>query len=98
MRIAASLSTVSKMTEGSEARLRAAFNTLHSFRMSGEWLANVDLMARLYKELMATFKCLYVLDFSCIGGRSALSQKPIKGTLITDVGIENMDFANSCDP
>ena len=46
---------------------------------------------------MATPKHLYVPDVASIGRRCALSQKPMRGTLITDNGIESMDFTlNPC--
>ena len=94
---ASSSSAVSKMPEGAEARLRDAWKALHRINMSGAWLTNEEVMTKLYKGLMATPKHLYVPDLACIGRRCALSQKPMRGTLITDNGIENMDFTlNPC--
>ena len=95
--VSAGPSTVSKMPDGSEARLRTAVRALHKFHMSGGWLANEHLIARMYKGLIATPKCLYVPDISSIGRRSALSPKPIKGTLTTNLVIDNIGFTlNTC--
>ena len=92
-----SASSSTKMPDGAEVSLRTAWKALHNFNISGGWLVNEDLMTRLYRGLMATPKYLYVPDMSSIGRRSALSQKPLKGTFITDHGIENMDITlNPC--
>ena len=87
----------SKMPDGAENQLRTAFKAVHNFNVSGAWLVNEDLMAKLYKGLMSAPKFLFVPDVASIGLRSSLSQKPMKGTLITDHGVEHMDFTlNPC--
>ena len=94
---ASSSAAVSKMPDGAEARLRDAWKDLHRFNLSGAWLTSEEVMTKLYKGLMATPKHLYVPDVASIGRRCALSQKPMRGTLFTDYGIENMDFTlNPC--
>lgn len=83
---------MSKMPERAETHFRTAWKDLHGFNRSGGWQADEDVTTKLFRGFMSTPQFLFVPDVANIGRRSFLSQKPMKGTLITDSGIENMDF------
>ena len=92
-----SSASASKMPEGSGNHLRKLFKEGHGFNMSGSWLAHEEAMALIYVGLIDTPRTLFVLDTSEIQRESYLSQKPSKGTLVTDYGVEQMDYSlNQC--
>ena len=90
--VATSVATVSKMPNGAEARLRDLWSQAHRFPLPGAWLVNEDTMAKIYVGLTSESKALYVPDIVSIGRKSDLNQKAKRGTLITDEGMQSVDF------
>ena len=84
-----------RMPEGSENRLRGLFKTLHGINLPGSWLVTEGVMTQMYLGLHASNKSLYVPDISSILRKSMLNQKPARGTLITDHGLEQIDYSMS---
>ena len=56
----------------------------------GSWLVNEDTMTKIHLGLNNKEKTLHVPDIAAMSRRSDLSQKPSKGTLITESGIEQV--------
>ena len=81
------------MPEGMEAHLRETWKALHGYNMLGTWLLHEDVMSKLYYKLNEKPKSLYVPDLAALCRKSDLSQKPAKGTLITEDGsVERVEF------
>ena len=86
----------SGMPEGVEIMLRAKWRGLHGFPLMGSWMVNEDTMTKIYSGLNAGEKSLHVPDIASMARRSDLSQKPNKGTLITESSVEHVEY--SLDP
>ena len=84
-----------KMPEGAENRLRTLWKGLHGINLPGGWLATEPVMAQMFHGLHDSNKKLYVPDISTILRRSMLNQKPEKGTLITEHGVQQLDYTMS---
>ena len=82
----------SKMPDGVEARYRNLWKTAHGFNLSGAWLVHEDLMKKIYDGIIADPMYLHVPDTTTIVRKCNLSQKPTKGTLLTEGGtVEQVD-------
>ena len=79
-----------KMPEGIELILRGNCKAAHGCHLMGSWLVNEDTMTKIYAGLNDKEKILHVPDIAAMLRRSDLSQKPSKGTLITESGIEQV--------
>ena len=87
--------TVKKMPDGAENRLRGVFKTTHGMNLPGAWMTTENVMTQMYLGLQASSKTLFVPDVSSILRKSLLQQKSSQGTLITDHGIEHLDYTMS---
>ena len=88
-------STAKKMPDGAETRLRGVFKTTHGMNLPGAWMTTESVMTQMYLGLQASSKTLFVPDVSSILRKSLLQQKTAQGTLITDHGIEHLDYTMS---
>ena len=82
-----------KMPEGAETRLRNLWKEAHGMNLPGAWLVTDCVMTPMFLGLHGKVKALHVPDVSSLLRRSMLNQKPAKGTLITDSGIEQLDYS-----
>ena len=87
--------SITKMPAGSEARLRDLWFKKHSFNLGGAWLITEGEMAKVYAGLQATPKYLFIPDVMSIVRRCDLQQKPKKGQLITEDGVQPMNYTVS---
>ena len=66
----------------------------HGFNLKGPWLLHEEVMSKIYYKLAAKPKTLHVPDLASLCRKSNLSQKTSKGTLITEPGIEHVEYAS----
>ena len=84
-----------KMPDGAETRLRSVWKNAHGINLSGAWLTTEPVMTLIYLGLHNSNRSLHVPDIATVLRKSSLNQKPAKGTLITDHGIEQLDYTMS---
>ena len=82
-----------RMPDGAETRLRTLWKDAHGMNLPGAWLVTDGVMTPMFLGLHNKVKSLHVPDVSSLLRRSMLNQKPAKGTLITDSGIEQLDYS-----
>ena len=88
-----------KPPTGVETRLRKVWLDLHRFNLNGNWLVQDELITKIYEGLHEEARELYIPDITAIVKKSDLRQKAngLKGTLMTEEGIENIDLTiNPC--
>ena len=84
-----------KMPDGAETRLRSVWKSTHGINLTGAWLTTEPVMTLIYLGLHNSNRSLHVPDIATVLRKSSLNQKPAKGTLITDHGIEQLDYTMS---